>query len=49
VVGLALAEPRAVVTDRFADFCHDGEFTGVVLTPTANFEPSWSKRLRGTK
>jgi hypothetical protein len=38
---------RTVVTDRFADFCHAGEFTGVLLIPTANFEPGWSKRLRG--
>jgi hypothetical protein len=35
-----------VVTDRFADFCHAGEFTGVLLLPAATFEPSWSKRLR---
>jgi hypothetical protein len=35
-----------VVTERLADFCHAGEFTGIHLVPTAKFEPSWSKRHR---
>jgi hypothetical protein len=32
-----------VVTDRFAEFCQAGEFTGIRLVPTAKYVPSWAK------
>jgi hypothetical protein len=33
-----------VVTDRFADLCNAGEFTGVHLLPAAKFVPSWVRK-----
>ena len=37
-----------LVTDRFAEFCQAGEFTGIQLLPAAQYVPGWVKRSRGT-